>query len=103
MEKLTNKEFWILWRHRNGKPFDLSFDNCYYLSEYQYISGSDVPSSNPEKYKMSVKVFVTRDGIHAAEHHKDSYFEARWTSFRAWLSLGVSVVALIVSILRLIA
>ena len=102
MNKLTNSEFWTLWRHKSGNPFDLSMNKAYYLLEYGYLSLSKEPSSDIEKYEMRFKVLVTRDGIHAAEHHKDSYFEARWTSFRAWLSLGVSVVALVVSILRLI-
>lgn len=100
MEKLTNSEFWILWRHKNGKPFNLSMSKSYYLLENGCLSLSQEPSSNIEKYKMNCKVFVNRYGIHALEHHKDEFFRNRWTSIRAWLSLAISIVALIVSVYR---
>ena len=77
MEKLTNSEFWILWRHKNGKPFDLSMNKSYYLLENGCLSLSQEPSSNIEKYKMNCKVFVNRYGIHALEHHKDEFFRNR--------------------------
>lgn len=101
MSDINNKEFWIIWKHRSGKAFDVRSDDAYYLMEKGYLSLSNEPSSDVDKYDCRFKVFVTRDGIRAAELHKDSYFDNRWTSLRAWISLGVAIIALIVSIIAL--
>lgn len=100
MEKLTNKEFWILWKHRNGKPFDLSMDKAYYLLEYGYLALSAEPSSDVDKYQMRFKVCVSRDGVHAAEHHHDAYFANFWTSVRSWIAIVLSAISTTITFLR---
>lgn len=101
MNELTNKEFWILWKHRNGKPFDVHINNAFYLLNNGYLVLSGETSSDVDKFESRFKLCVSREGVRAAEHHKDSYFEARWVSLRAWVSLGISALALVVSIISI--
>ena len=100
MDDITRSEFWILWSHRNGAPFEAPMDSIHFLLEQDLLTLTDVPVSDADKLGIRFKVFVNREGIRACEHFRDDYFDRRWTSIRSWIAIAISVASLIIMAIR---
>ena len=100
MQELTNKEFWVLHRHRKGKPFVLPMSKADYLLSFGYLTLTEEKVKDPKKLGIRFKVAVTREGCRACERHGDKYFTARRASVRAWIALIISGMSALFTLLE---